>query len=168
MKPIVWLLIALSLALLASLPVMAQDPCHQPPRNLIRFGERFLAMGRVDAAIARFSSVIDCHPGTSYAAEAHSDRGVAYARQGDLDKAMGEYEAALAINEYPLARFNMGKACMEVFQASGDQDMRDRALREFRLFSDYLRNGSNFPDVIGFQKDEIVEYVREAIESLEY
>lgn len=168
MRLIAWMLVALSLALIAPLPVSAQNPCHQPPRNLIRFGERFLAMGREDAAIARFSSVIDCHPGSSYAAEAHSDRGVAFARKGEMDRAMNEYEAALAINEYPLARFNMGKACMELFEETGDPVMRDRALHEFRLFSEYLRYETAFPEVISFQKDEIEEYVREAIESLEH
>lgn len=164
MKTLALALIAL---MLPPLLAVAQDPCDQPPRNLIRFGERFLAMGREDAAIARFSSVIDCHPGTSYAAEAHSDRGVAYARKGEMDRAMAEYEAALTINEYPLARFNMGKACMELFEETGDPAMRDRALHEFRLFSEYLRNETEFPVVISFQKDEVEEYVREAIESLE-
>lgn len=94
------------------------------PRVLIHRGERFLAMGKLPAAIANYSQVIKCCEGSIEAAEAHNDLGVVYARQGDTAKAMEEYHAALKGPQYPLAHFNLGKAHAQRYQETKDETDR--------------------------------------------
>ena len=149
---------SLFLLLLLCAPAPAQDL----PRVLIQRGERFLAMGNLDGAIANYSKVIACCEGTPEAAEAHNDLGVAYMRKGDPDRAVREYEAALAINGYPLALFNLGKAWRARFDETGDPAARQRALDLFQAFGKYLRQERDLPPVVTFQKDEIEDYLQAA------
>lgn len=137
------------------------------PRVFIQRGERFLAMGKYPAAVANYSKVIDCCAGTLEAAEAHNDLGVIHAKQGNLDKALREYEAALTPVEYPLARFNLGKAHAELFAVSDNATHRDLAMENLRRFASYLESNATFPAVVSFQKDEIVEYVNATLHKLE-
>lgn len=137
------------------------------PRVYIQRGERFLAMGKYPAAVANYSKVIDCCAGTQEAAEAHNDLGVIHAKQGNLDKALREYEAALTPVEYPLARFNLGKAHAELYAASGDEAHRCLAVDNLRRFASYMESNATFPAVVSFQKAEIVEYVNVMLNKLE-
>ncbi len=157
-------LLPLTLSLLLLLP--SSTPAQELPRVLIQRGERFLAMGNLDGAIANYARVVACCEGTPDAAEAHNDLGVAYARKGDPDRAIKEYEAALTINGYPLALFNLGKAWRSRFEQSGDPAARQRALDAFQAFGAYLDRGRDLPPVVAFQKDEIKEYLREAESAL--
>lgn len=152
--------------LLLLLLVPGTLPAQELPRVLIQRGERFLAMGNLDGAIANYSRVITCCEGTPDAAEAHNDLGVAFARKGDPERAVREYEAALAINGYPLALFNLGKIWRERYEATGDPAARDKASAAFRAFEKYLRAGKDLPPVVAFQQDEIEAYLREAKSAL--
>ncbi len=147
--------------------VLAESARAELPRVYIQRGERFLAMGKYPAAMANYSKVVDCCSGTMEAAEAHNDIGVIHARQGDMDKALRAYEAALTPVEYPLARFNLGKAHAQLFAASGDTAHRAKAVENLRLFASYLDSNATFPAVVSFQKDEIIEYVNATLNTLE-
>jgi tetratricopeptide (TPR) repeat protein len=153
-------------ALLLFLLPCSPAPAQELPRVLIQRGERFLAMGNLDGAIANYSRVVACCEGTADAAEAHNDLGVAYARKGDPYRAIQEYEAALAINGYPLALFNLGKAWRGRFEQDGDPAARQRALDAFQAFGAYLDRGQDLPPVVAFQKAEIKEYLQEAKSAL--
>ncbi|MEF2146340.1 MAG: tetratricopeptide repeat protein [Desulfovibrionaceae bacterium] len=144
------------------LPVQGQELS----RVLIQRGERYLAMGKYEAAIANYSKVIACCEGTPDGAEAHNDLGVTYMRMGRTRQAHAEYEKALEINGYPLARFNLAKALRQEYERTGDEAARVRAFKEFELFSQYLKRGEELPVVVSYQKEEIEAYVSEALESL--
>ncbi|WP_449241950.1 tetratricopeptide repeat protein [Desulfovibrio sp.] len=156
-------ILAALLLLLCSAPAAW---AQERPRVLIQQGERFLAMGKLDAAIAVYSKVIACCDRTPEGAEAHNDIGVAYARKGELDRAIQEYETALTINGYPLASFNLGKAWRGKYEETGDPAYRRKALDCFRAFGRYLRKGEALPPVVSWQKEEIEEYLSEAERAL--
>ncbi|MES9996782.1 tetratricopeptide repeat protein [Desulfovibrio aminophilus] len=159
--------LALTLAaLLLLLSAVRPVPAQELPRVLIQQGERYLAMGKLDAAIASYSKVIACCDRTPEGAEAHNDIGVAYARKGDLDRAIREYETALTINGYPLASFNLGKAWRDRYEQTGDPAYRRKALECFRAFALYLRKGESLPPVVSWQREEIEEYLAEAERTL--
>ncbi|MGE4297282.1 MAG: tetratricopeptide repeat protein [Desulfovibrionaceae bacterium] len=143
---------------------------HELPRVLIQRGERFLAMGKLDAAIANYSQVIACCEGTAEAAEAHNDLGVAYVRKGDHARAVAEYRKALEGGGYPLAHFNLGKALRdEAAQASATaqrEQLRTASRQEFQTFLQWLRSDALKPTVVTYQQPEIEAYVEEALREL--
>lgn len=151
-------------------PVLGQDNATEPyagmvetahPRVLIQRAERFLALGKTEAAIVWYKKVLDCCEGGDDAAEAHNDLGVAYARKGLLDEAVREYEASLAINGYALAHFNLGKALLRQYETGQDQALLDRSLKEFRIFEAVLKSGEPLPPVASSQREEIGAYLEE-------
>lgn len=136
------------------------------PRNLIQQGERFLTMGKYPVAIARYSKVIACCPGTIEAAEAHNDIGVIHARQGKMDLAIKEYEAALQEPTYPLAHFNLGKVLADRFKDNRDEALREKALFHLQMFRSYLSEAEKLPPIITCQRVEIEDYLATCIEFL--
>ena len=137
------------------------------PRNFIHQGERFLAMGKYPAAMARYSKVIECCPGTIEASEAHNDIGVIHARQGNMDLAMSEYETALQGAPYPLAHFNLGKALADKFKEYPEnEELRTRALFHLQEFRSYLNSAAKLPPIITSQRNEIESYLSSTIDSL--
>lgn len=137
------------------------------PRNFIQQGERFLAMGKYPAALARYSKVIECCPGTIEASEAHNDIGVIHARQGDMDRAIGEYEAALQGVPYPLAHFNLGKALANKFKENMEnEELRTRAFFHLQEFRSYLNSAAPLPPIVASQRNEIESYLSSTMESL--
>jgi len=154
-------LVLLLFATATSAPVQAELP-----RNLIQQGERFLTMGKYPAAMARYSKVIVCCPGTIEAAEAHNDMGVIHARQGNMDLAIKEYEAALREPAYPLAHFNLGKALADQFKENRDATLRDKALFHLQAFRAHLSQAEKLPPIITCQRAEIENYLAASIEYL--
>jgi len=136
------------------------------PRNFIQQGERFLAMGKYPAAIARYSKVIECCPGTIEASEAHNDIGVIHARQGNMDLAMKEYEAALQGVPYPLAHFNLGKALADMFKENRDEELRKKAISHLAEFRSYLSTAEKLPPVITSQRNEIETFLASTMQTL--
>jgi tetratricopeptide (TPR) repeat protein len=136
------------------------------PRNFIQQGERFLAMGKYPAAMARYSKVIECCPGTIEASEAHNDIGVIHARQGKMDLAIKEYEAALQEAPYPLAHFNLGKALADKFRESGDEELRKKAISHLTEFRAYLSEAEKLPPVITSQRNEIEAFLASTMQGL--
>ncbi len=155
--------LAASLGLFIGLAGHAQA---ELPRNFIQQGERFLAMGKYPAAIARYSKVIECCPGTIEASEAHNDIGVIRARQGNMELAMKEYEAALQGVPYPLAHFNLGKALADKFKENREEELRKKALSHLQAFRSYLSEAEKLPPVITCQRDEIEVYLVSTIKTL--
>lgn len=137
------------------------------PRVLLQRAERFLAMGKLQAAIDNDTLVIERFPGTLESAEAHNDRGVAYARMGDLDQAIADYHAALDICSYPLAQYGLGKVYAERLDQTGDESYRALALEHYRAFASYLESDAEFPRVVSYNYAELKEYVRSELERLE-
>ena len=158
-------LVSMLLFLFLLCPLL-QSHSGELPRVLIQRGERFLAMGKYPAAIRNYSKVIECCEGTAEAAEAHNDLGVVHARQGDMTKAMQEYEAALSKAPYPLAHFNLGKAHADIYTASRDESSRIMALRHLRAFRVYLVAGEDLPSVVSYQRDEIQTYLDSTLSQL--
>ena len=142
-------------------------PAEEHPRVLIQRGERFLAMGNLDASLANYRRVTRHYPGTSADAEAHNDMGVIYARQGLADQAVIAYEQSLAINDYPLARFNLGKLRLARFSETGDEKDRSSALSLLDSFQHYLRSGRDLPSVIQYNREEIEKFLTDAMMSLQ-
>jgi tetratricopeptide (TPR) repeat protein len=136
------------------------------PRVLLQRGERFLAMGKLDAARANYARVIAVCNATAEGAEAHNDLGVVLARSGDEAAALAEYETAIAIDGYPLAYFNLGKALRDRFRRDGVDADRERAHDAFEVFAAYLREETALPSVVSFQRDELLEYVDAALREL--
>jgi tetratricopeptide (TPR) repeat protein len=136
------------------------------PRNFIQQGERFLAMGKYPAAMARYSKVIECCPGTFEASEAHNDIGVIHARQGNMDLAVKEYQAALQPPSYPLAHFNLGKALADKYKENPDEETREKAVFHLAEFRSYLSTAENLPPVITSQRNEIEAFLASTIQTL--
>jgi len=136
------------------------------PRTLIQQGERFLAMGKYPAAVARYSKVIECCPGTIEASEAHNDIGVIHARQGNMDLAIGQYEAALQGIPFPLAHFNLGKALSEKFKENRDEELRKKALFHLQAFLSYMSEADKLPPIITSQRNEIEDFLASTIDAL--
>ncbi len=135
------------------------------PRVMIQRAERFLALGKTEAAIVWYKKVLECCEGTADAAEAHNDLGVAYSRKGLDQEALKEYEASLAINGYPLARFNLGKALLRLHEAKADPDLRERAMEQFRMFKAHLESGEPLPPVAASQREEIEAWLEQTLGS---
>lgn len=157
---------ALCITVLVLLAGIAAPARAELPRNLIQQGERFLAMGKYPAATARYSKVIACCPGTIEAAEAHNDLGVIHARQGKMDLAIKEYEAALQEPAFPLAHFNLGKALSERFKENRDHELREQALFHLQAFRAYLFAAAKLPPIVTYQRAEIEEFLASSIKSL--
>lgn len=136
------------------------------PRVLIQRGERFLNLGKPQAALVCYDKVIACCEGTAEAAEAHNDRGVALTRLGRPDEALAAYEKSLAGN-YPLARFNLGQALLRRFQASGDPADAARARESFAAFRRWLDSGAPLPPVVSYNLQELREFLAQAEKALE-
>jgi len=136
------------------------------PRNFIQQGERFLAMGKYPAAMARYSKVIECCPGTIEASEAHNDIGVIHARQGNMDMAVKEYQAALQPPSYPLAHFNLGKALADKYKESRDEELRKKAISHLAEFRSYLSKAEKLPPVITSQRNEIEAFLASTMQGL--
>jgi tetratricopeptide (TPR) repeat protein len=155
--------------LLAAEPSRAGEPSPMEeranPRVLIQRGERFLAMGKPEAAMACYAKVLACCEGSPEAAETHNDLGVALTRKGLPDQALAEYEKSLA-GGYPLAHFNLGKAMLLRFQERGDPFARDRARAAFAEFTKYLRSGQTLPPAVAYNLGEIEEYLADALKVL--
>lgn len=156
----------LFVAFLGLLIGLCDDVRAELPRNFIQQGERFLAMGKYPAAIARYSKVIECCPGTIEASEAHNDIGVIHARQGKMDLAIASYEAALLEPAFPLAHFNLGKALADRFKENRDETLRQKALLHLQAFRTYLSQAESLPPVITCQRADIESYLAESIEYL--
>jgi tetratricopeptide (TPR) repeat protein len=151
----------LCLALFCAHPAQAEAP-----RTLIQQGERFLAMGKYPAALARYSKVIECCAGTIEASEAHNDIGVVHARQGNMNLAIAQYEAALQGVPFPLAHFNLGKALTDKFRESGDEDVKKKALFHLQTFQTYLTTAEKLPPAVNCQRAEIEAFLAASIEFL--
>lgn len=140
---------------------------QERPAVLIQQGERYLAMGKYQAALSRYAKVLECCEGSPAAAEAHNDMGVAWMRLGDANKAREHYEAALRIDRYPLALFNEARLLERRWKEHGEEADRDAAAGYYREFSDYLESGDKLPPVVEYQKDELREHLRTALRELE-
>ncbi|WP_022663180.1 tetratricopeptide repeat protein [Paucidesulfovibrio longus] len=152
----------LALALLCPAAALAQEL----PAVLIQQGERYLAMGKYQAALARYAKVLECCEGTANAAEAHNDMGVAWMRLGDAEKARKHYEAALRIDRYPLALFNYARLLEQRWKAEKNDADRSMALGYYEEFSKYLESDALMPPAVEYQKDELREAVRSALAGL--
>ncbi len=154
-----------ALCLVLAVPVAAA--AQERPGVLLLRGERYLAMGKIEAAMQNYNKVLACCAGTPEAAEAHNDLGVCHARQGNRDKAEAEYRKSLAINGYPLAAFNLGKLRSEDFTASGDAAARAEAVALLTRFGDYLARGDGLPPVVSYNRAEIDVWLAETLSGLE-
>ena len=147
-------------------------PAQGNPRQLILQGERFLNMGKPQAALGEYAKVLACCEQSPVGAEAHNDMGVAYAQLGDLDQAMAHYQAAMDIADYPLAWYNLGKALLKRHARglTGDgSDGEDADLRRARKlltkFRDWLAaaDPATLPRCITWQRDEFEADLRQAL-----
>lgn len=161
--PVVTLFAALWLLFVDPYPASAQEL----PAVLIQQGERYLAMGKYEAALSRYGKVLACCEGTKEAAEAHSDMGVAQMRLGNVEEAQRHYEAALRINRYPLALFNYARLLEQRWKDDGHDADRQTALEYYKEFSLYLEKGENLPPVVEYQKDELQEHLRDSLAALQ-
>lgn len=161
MRPFAFAVLVLALA--APIHLAAQEQ----PRVLIQRGERYLAMGKLDAAALNYGKVLACCEGTPEAAEAHNDLGVCHMRRGEKAAAEAEYRKSLAINGYPLAAFNLGKLRYEEFLATRDPSARAEAGEMLTRFRDYLTSGRELPPVVAYNRDEIDAYLSETLAALE-
>lgn len=161
-----WLpaLTAVALLCLAPLPCTAQEL----PRQLILQGERFLNMGKYQAALNEYARVLDCCEQSPEGAEAHNDMGVACMRLGRSEEAVAHYEAAIAIADYPLAYFNLGKALLARWQDQGDPADAERARSLFGHFQTYLAQADpdSLPPCIAWQREEFDEDLEKAMRAL--
>lgn len=157
---------ALCICLALSLPPLARAQDNATPSVLIQRGERFLNMGKLDAARAQYAKVLACCEGTDYAAEAHNDMGVILARQGQPEQAVAEYEKAIAINGYSLAWFNLGRSCRAIYEATGEDAMRARALEAFKVFAGLLAQGKAQAPVVDLHRRDLERYLQQALEDL--
>ncbi|MGE4290735.1 MAG: tetratricopeptide repeat protein [Desulfovibrio sp.] len=162
--------ILLFLSALLTLSVAVPAQAQERPAVLVQQGERYLAMGKYQAALSRYAKVIECCEGTTKAAEAHNDMGVAWTRLGDVEKAREHYEAALLINRYPLALFNYARLLEQRWKDAGQNADRDAdrcmAAEYYREFSVYLEAGENLPPTVEYQKEELREHLRQSLDAL--
>lgn len=148
----------------------ATGPVHaqELPGQLLLQGERFLNMGKYEAALGQYAKVIACCENSTEGAVAHNDMGVASMRLDRPDEALAHYEAAIAIADYPLAYFNLGKALLDRYRAAGDEADAERALELLTHFDDYLRHADpdSLPPCITWEREEFDAYLRHALETL--
>ena len=160
----------ISLACLFLVVALLPPPAHcgdnATPAVLIQRGERFLNMGRLDAAWAQYAKVLACCEGTGYAAEAHNDMGVILARRGDPERAIDQYEQAIAINGYALAWFNLGRSCRAIHETTGEDVFRARALEAFEVFAELLSHGKAEAPVVDMHRRDLERYLHQALEDL--
>jgi len=162
MPRLFWLL---PLAILALTPAGLNAEEH--PLVLVQRGERFLAMGNFDAALANYQKVLRHYPNSQAAAEAHNDIGVIYARQGLDDQAALAYGRSLAINDYPLAKLNLGKLHLARFAATGDEQARRSALELLSAFRLVFVQGNDLPPAVSYNREQIESFLNEALASLQ-
>ncbi|MGE4553829.1 MAG: tetratricopeptide repeat protein [Desulfovibrionaceae bacterium] len=163
----------LVLGLLAALLLPGPARAQGNPRQLILQGERFLTMGKPQAAITEYGRVLECCEQSAVGAEAHNDTGVAYAQLGDLDQAMAHYQAAIDIADYPLAWFNLGKALLKrrdlARERGADPDPADaeRARGLLTRFRDWLAaaDPATLPRCITWQRDEFEADLAKALKA---
>lgn len=140
------------------------------PGVLIQQGERYLAMGKYKAALARYAKVLECCPGTAEAAEAHNDSGVAWARQGRDDLAEEHYRQALTINRYPLALYNLARLQQRQAQEGRGRaqsaQLRQQARSLYAEFASWLASNAAKPPSVEYQREELLQDVRQALGEL--
>ena len=146
--------------------VAVNSNAEEHPRVLIQRGERFLAMGNLEAALANYRKVIRNYPDTRAAAEAYNDMGVIYVRQGLVDQAREAYESSLSVADYPLAKLNLGKLYYGRFLESKNEANRKAALTLLCDFREYLQTNRALPAVVQFNRDEIDRFLIEALASM--
>jgi Flp pilus assembly protein TadD len=75
-------------------------------------GNVYLALGRLDEALAEYSAVLQLEPRNAHAL---NNVGTVLARQGQMSKAIDEFRAALAIDPgFNLAGQNLARALQKV------------------------------------------------------
>ncbi|MBN2139679.1 MAG: tetratricopeptide repeat protein [Desulfovibrionaceae bacterium] len=157
--------LCLELVVCVFLVLCSGSQALEHPRVLIQRGERLLSAGRLDAAIETYQRVVEHFEGSANAAEAHNDMGVAYSRKGELDRAIEEYKKGIAINGYPLARFNLGRAYLRKYDLTKDDSFKRLALVEFAAFERYLGNKGLEP-VIECQREDIDRFLDQTMSRL--
>lgn len=156
-----------SMVVLCSLLMIAvYSNAEEHPRVLIQRGERFLAMGNLEAALANYRKVIHSYPHTHAAAEAYNDMGVIYVRQGLVDQAREAYESSLSTANYPLAKLNLGKLYYGRFLQTRREADRKAALGLLGDFREYLRSAHDLPAVVRFNRAEIDRFLTESLAAL--
>ena len=143
-------------------------PAQELPRQLLLQGERFLNMGKYEAALGQYARVLECCEQSPEGAEAHNDMGVAFVRLDRPEEAIAHYEAAIAIADYPLAWFNLGKALLARYQLAGDKADAERSLALFERFDDYLNHADpdSLPPCITWEREEFEASLHESMETL--
>ena len=136
------------------------------PAVLNQRAERFLNMGKLEAARATYERVVACCEGSYEAAEAHNDLGVIRARQGEPEQAVAEYEKAIAINGYPLAWFNLGRSCQALYADKGDEAWRLRAVEAYDVFARLLAEGKAEAPVVKLHRRDLERYLQQALADL--
>jgi tetratricopeptide (TPR) repeat protein len=108
-------------------------------------GNRHLAQGQFDEAIAAYTKVIELDPESVIA---YSNRGEAYYSIGEYDKAMADYTKAIEMDsEFWLAYYHRGLA----YESKGEYD----------------KAASDYEKVIEIATDpEVVENARQALERI--
>ncbi|CAN0476544.1 unnamed protein product, partial [Phaeothamnion confervicola] len=86
----------------------ADDPVADP---MFQTGMMLIVGSEVDAAIEKFNQVVELKPDF---AEAWNRRGDAYAALGDEDRALADYEHAIALNPY---QFGAMTACADIWMS---------------------------------------------------
>ena len=159
---------ALILPLLCALLAPCLASAQELPGQLVFQGERFLNMGKYEAALGQYAKVIECCENSPEGAEAHNDMGVACMRLNRPEEAVAHYEAAIAINDYPLAYFNLGKALAARYHDKGDPADRERGLELLEMFQIYMQevDPEELPPSITYQREEFEENLRSSIENL--
>jgi tetratricopeptide (TPR) repeat protein len=148
------------------LMIAGYSNAEEHPRVLIQRGERFLAMGNLEAALANYRKVIHTYPDTLAAAEAYNDMGVIYIRQGMIEKAREAYKSSLSMADYTLAKLNLGKLYYGRFTETRSEEDRKAAILLLGNFQEYLQANRDLPAVVRFKRDEIDRFLAEALTSL--
>jgi len=161
----------LSFASLSLGVCLAAAPCPalaaESAQVLLHHGERFLRIGNLNFAKANYDKLIANYEGTPEAAEAHGDLGVIAARQDNDALAIAEYEKALAINDYPLAHFNLGQALLRSLAKGDDPTIRARAREHFLAFEAYLKSGKPRPPILTYSLPEVQTELADALKRLQ-
>lgn len=158
--------------LLAGMTGAGTSPAQELPGVLVQQGERYLAMGKYKAALARYAKVLQCCPDTAEAAEAHNDSGVALSRLGREAEAETHYLAALEINRYPLALYNLARlygrrSHDEQYCTAQRTVARKRAQGLYGEFAEWLESDAPKPPSVDYQREALLEDVRRALSESE-
>ena len=102
-------------------------------------GNFLMVLRQINGAIERYSHTIELNPNN---AAAYNNRGTAYVKKGEFDRAIADHDKAIEFNpNYAEAYFNRGGAYKSKGDACQDKDDYDRAIADFTKAID--RN-SNF------------------------